>query len=308
MTPLDTSAAVAQLLDYSHEDHARFRTGWSLDDTCGTVGTGEMALMWARSSAGKSTWYLNVIRNSPDVPTLVVNMEMTPRRQVDWLVPMTFDLETPGRYLEEVLRQPDHPNYDEARFSCEQLAEVYQCLHFVQPSRPRVDDLRVLLDDIEDSTGTRPKRVFVDHLTLMDGTEDYRGVVTTTADLHSWALADDIALYVLQQVGRGGGDQGRNDGHLPITFSSGVYGGEADADWIYGLYRPDRDPRFKRNEHSFSDRLEWFAMRDQYDKVRGQTILQVIKNRPFSEVCEDGITLTYDAHSRRLSELGGVPT
>ena len=38
------------------------------------------------------------------MPTVVVNMEMTPRRQVDWLLSMTFDLQTPGRDIEEVLR------------------------------------------------------------------------------------------------------------------------------------------------------------------------------------------------------------
>lgn len=306
LAPLDTSAAVRQLVDYANKDDVRFGTGWSIDDTCGCIGTGEMALMWARSGSGKSTWYLNNIRNTPDVPTLVVNMEMTPRRQMEWLTAMTFDLKTPGRELEEVLRWgPEDPRYVEVMSALEQMPDRYPNLHFVTPSRPRVGDLEVLLDDIDNATGTRPQRVFIDHLGLLGGTEEgYQGFSKTTADLHSFALGNDIAVVVLQQVGRSGGDAGRNDGHLPITFSSGVYTGEQDADFVLGLYRPCRDPKFKKSQYQFSDPTDYWQMRDDYEKVKYTTVMQVIKNRPFGDVLEEGIELTYDPHSRRLIEPG----
>lgn len=306
LSPLDTSAVVRDLVDYSGRDEVRFGTGWSIDDICGCIGTGEMALMWARSGSGKSTWYLNWIRNTPEVPTLVVNMEMTARRQLEWLTAMTFDLETPGRDIEEVLRAGEEdPRFTEVMSALEQMSDRYPNLHFVTPSRPKAVDLEILLDDIADSTGTKPVRVVIDHLGLVGGTEDgYQGYVKTTADLHSLALAQDVALVVLQQTGRGGGDAGRNDGHLPITFSSGVYSGEQDADWVYGLYRPDRDPKFKRSEYQFENRLDYLNMREAYEKVRGLVVMQVIKNRPFGDVCEEGITFVYDSHSRRYTEIG----
>lgn len=308
LSPLDTKGAVDSLIDYANTDHVRFGTGWSVDDTCGEVGTGEMALMWARSGSGKSTWYLNVIRNTPDVPTLVVNMEMTPRRQMEWLTAMTFDITTAGRDLEAVLRAgPQDDRYPEARGALEQMPDRYNHLYFVSPSRPTISDLGFLLDDIEDASGVRPQRVFVDHMGLMGGAETgYDGYVRTSSGLHSFAMKEDIAMYVLQQVGRSGGDQGRNDGHLPVTFSSGLYTGEQDADWVYGLYRPDRDPKFKRSKYQFDDPEDYYQMVDKYNAVRGHVIFQVIKNRPFSEVCEDGITLIYDPHTRRYREVGAI--
>ena len=306
LTPLNAYEAVKDLVGFSQAEHTRFGTGWSVDDTCGCMGLGEMALMWARSGSGKSTWTLNLVRNTPQVPTLVVNMEMTPRRQMEWLTSMTFDLPVPGRQLEDVLRAgPSHPEFAAVMALLEQMGERYPHLHFATPSRPTADDIRVLLDDIEDSTGVRPQRVFLDHLGLMAGAEEgYAGYARNTANLHSLAMSEQLALIVLQQVGRGGGpDGGRNDGHRPVTFSDGLYTGEQDADWVYGLYRPDRDPQFKKSEHQFDDITDYWEMRNKYLAVAGQVVFQVIKNRPYGDVLEDGINFTYDSYTRRYTEF-----
>lgn len=305
LSPIGIGVAAADLRLNASLDHARFGTGWSVDDRCGSVGLGELALMWARSSAGKSTWYLNVIKNTPNVPTLVVNMEMTPRRQVEWLVSMTFDFEVAGREIEEVLRWgADDPRYAELIAALDQLPEAYQHLHFVNPSRPSTADISVMLDDIEDSTGTRPVRIFVDHIGLMADAVDYRGYDKVIGELHSLAQHDNVSVIALQQVGRGGGENGvRNDGHMPITLSSGVFTGEQHADWVFGLYRPDRNPKYKKDRYSYANPEDYWKVKDEYDTVRGQSILQLVKNRPFSELCEDGVVLRFDPHNRRLEEL-----
>ncbi len=306
LTPLTAGQAVEDLIAFSRVEETRFGTGWQIDDICGRMGTGEMALMWARSGSGKSTWTLNLIRNAPEVSTLVVNMEMTPRRQIDWLAAMSFDLPVHAREVEEVLRWPDDPRYGAVMESMESLGELYPNLHFARPDRPSVGDLHVMLDDIEDFSGEKVQRVFIDHLQLMAGCEgvDYAGTIRTADSLHSFAMERDVALVVLQQVGRGGGDGGKNDGHLPITFSSGVFGGEASADWVYGLYRPDRNPLYRRNEHQFKGYDEYLDARAQYEKVRGLVIMQVIKNRPFGDTCEDGVQFMYDPYTRLYRETG----
>lgn len=307
LAPVTVREAGEDLLRYSQEEHSRFGTGWSIDDQCGMVGAGELVLWVARSGSGKSTAYLNVVRNTPDVPTVIVNMEMTARRQIEWLLSMTYDLQTPSRDVEEVLRAgPEDYRYQELVDSLASLGEHYPHLHFVTPSRPSVDDLRYVLDDISDMTGVRPVRMFVDHLTLMQGGEDYSGTVKTTAGLHSLAMSEELAIYVLQQTGRSDGQGGRNDGHLPLTMTSGLYGGEADADHIWGLYRPERNPKFKKSEWQFDDPLDFYKMKEDREQVRGLTVFQVLKNRPFGDLNEDGMHLWYDAHSRRLSELGTV--
>lgn len=303
LTPLTAMEAVESLLSPDHRE--RFRTGWSIDDRCGCVGAGETALVWARSGAGKSTWTQNVIANTPDIPTLVVNMEMTPRRQVDWLAAMTADLPVAGREVEELLGYSEDPRYSLLVEALRRLPEQFPNLHFAQPSLPTPEDIRYMLDDVESASGKRPHRVFIDHIGLMADCQDYTGYLRTGARLHALAMDEGVAIYILQQVGRSGGEQGRNDGHLPITLSSGVYTGEQDADWVFGLYRPDRNPKFKKSRFEMSS-MDWLELQNELDQVRNMQVLQVVKNRPFGDLCDDGITLQYDTYTRRLRENGEV--
>lgn len=306
LAPLTTEAAVQDLLLYTARDHARFGTGWSIDDTCGAVGVGELALVWARSGVGKSTLFLNIIRNTPDVPTLVVNMEMSPRRQVEWLTSMTFDVSCPSRYIEEVIRTGDEDaRYEELMSALVDMGIRYKNLHFITPSRPAVSDLAFVVDEIAADTGVRPERVFIDHLGLMKDATDYSGITRMSSQLHSWAMNEELALVVLQQTTRGTGDGGKNDGHVPVTMSSGTYGGEADADWVFGIYRPDRNPKFKKSRWDFDSPDQWIRAQSEYDRVRGIVVVQCIKNRVFGDTLEDGLELRYDAHTRRLEELSG---
>lgn len=303
LSTLNVKDAADDLRAYALQEHSRFGTGWSVDQTCGQVGRGEMALVWGRSGCSKSTWLLNVIANTPAVPTLIVNMEMKPRQEVEWLTAMSFNLNTAGRDIEDVLHDPEDDRFDEVNAALDRLAEQYPALHLVSPSRPNVDDLSTMLDDVEDETGTRPVRVFVDHLGLMDRASNYESYVRLAGDLHAWAMREDAALFVLQQTGRGDGQGGRNDGHIPVTLSSGVYAGEQDADWVFGLYRPDRHPKYKRQRWDYQDVSTYLRVQSELAEVQGLTIMQILKNRPFSEVLDEGIKLRYNHHTRRLEEL-----
>lgn len=305
LSPLDTLGAVIDLQQYANRPQSRFGFGWSIDTTCGQIGTGEMGIILARTGAGKSTCILNIIRNTPDVPTLVVNMEMTARKQVEWLTAMTYSLTTPARDIEDVLRSgPDDDRYGEVKAALDGMPDHYPNLHFVTPSRPTISDIGYVLDDIEDMTGQRPVRIFIDHLGLMHGCTDYSGYVNMTSGLHSFAMREDLAIVVLQQVGRNAGDGQKNNGHLPLTLESGKYGGEEDADWVYGIYRPDRNPKFKKSRYAFEDPEDYYEMLNEYQRVRGITIFQVLKNRPLNEVLEQGLELRFNPHDKTYTEIG----
>ena len=307
LVPVSLQEAGTDLLQFVQRPDTRFGTGWSIDDSCGQVGTGEMALMWARSGAGKSTWMLNIIANTPQVPTVVVNMEMTPRRQEEWLTAMTYNLSVPSRDIETALRAgPEDDRYEEVERAVRTMFREYSQVHFLNPSHPSVEDLMVAVDDITDATGVRPRRVFIDHLMLLGGAQDYTGVCVTAGKLHSWAMREDLAVYVLQQTGRAGVEGDRNNGHIPVNLNSGLYGGEADADWIFGLYRPDKNPKFSRSRRTFSDEEKYWEMVAQRESVQGIVIMQIIKNRPFGDTKESGIELSYDPHTRKYRELGSV--
>ncbi len=303
LNPLSVSDSVADLVDFSDREQQRFGMGWSIDGIIGEMGLGEMALMWARSSAGKSTWVLNVVNNTPYVPTVVVSMEMTPRRQVEWLAAMANDLSFPAKDIDRILRDRHDSRRRELIEALDSMQQTFPHLHFVMPSAPTVADIEVLVQDIADSTGVKPLRVFIDHLGLMKNTADYTNFVYRAGQLHDLALRQNLAVVVLQQVKRGGGgDEGRDDGHLPITLSSGVFAGEADADWVFGLSRPERDPKFRWPPQRFKKYEEYLAVRARHKAVKGKVILQCIKNRIFSELCEDGVELTFNPYSRRYEE------
>lgn len=306
LSPVDTAAAIESLHSYTQRELSRFGTGWSIDTTCGEIGTGEMALLRARTSAGKSTCVLNMVANTPEVPTLVVSMEMTPRRQIEWLTAMTYDLSVAARDIEDVLRAgSDDDRFPEVQQALKRLPELYPNLHFVTTSRPTVSDLQFVVEDIESATGVRPIRLFVDHLGLLGGAEDgYSGYLRATSGLHHLAMREELAVVVLQQVGRSDGQGGRQTGHKPLALEDGKYGGEEDADWVYGLYRPDKDPKFKKSRYQFEDQEDYWQMRSEYEKVRGIAVFQVLKNRPLDTTLDEGVELQYDPHTKRYRETG----
>lgn len=162
----------------------------------------------------------------------------------------------------------------------------------------------MIIQDVEDATGVRPVRVFIDHMKYLAGSErGYDGYTQNSARAKEVAMSEDLAIYLLQQTGRREGVGEPNDGHLPVKFGSGLYGGEEDADWMFGLYRPERDPRFRKTEYQIADTLKYLEMCAQRDAVRNILKCQVIKNRTFSELNEEGISLSYNPQSRKLREI-----
>jgi replicative DNA helicase len=166
-------------------------------------------------------------------------------------------------------------------------------------------ELQRYVDGLEASTGILPKRLFIDHLGLMPGAQDTEGLKAITSGLKGWAKRDELAVTCLQQASRAGSEASRNDGHMPLTLSSGMYGGEADADWIFGLYRPEKAPEFRKQSHEFKKHDDYLRMTMERDKVRNLTRLQVVKNRITGHTKDRGVDLNYDPHSRRLTEYGG---
>lgn len=305
MTYTSYTDAVDQYIDFCKTPNAGVGTGYSIDDMCGKMSTGEMGLLWARSSAGKSTMMLNFISNTPHIPTVFFNMEMASRSLAEWLTTMSNDLGIPYYLLRELIQTgDDDPRYAEVmakmdKAKCDNAPQVW----FVEARSPYVDDLARIVDEITVETGVRPARIMIDHLSLMANARDYENVSRTGAELHQWAQDDDLALLVAQQTGRGGSEAGqRNDGHLPVTLSSGLYAGEHDADWIYGVWRPERNPKYRKPQSDFRNSDEYHSAKAEYERIKGLSRLAVVKNRPNGILCEEGIDLWFDSNTRKLVE------
>lgn len=296
--------ALDQYIESSQNPDGGLGTGYSLDNECGLMSPGELGLVWARSGAGKSTLLLNIIHNTPDIPTVFFNMEMRARTMAEWLATMGGSLGVDYKVLAEViLNGEDDPRHLEVMEALEKSKAEAPKVWFVEPRSPDVDDLRRVVDEIAVESGIDPVRIMVDHLQLLRGTRDYEGTTVMGERLHQWAQDDNLAVLCAQQTGRSGGASGeRNDGHLPVTLSSGVFGGEHDADWIYGAWRPERNPHFRKSRGEFKKEDDFQQMLAEKRRVRGMTHFAVIKNRPFGTLMEDGATLFWNYTTRKLEE------
>jgi replicative DNA helicase len=235
---------------------------------------------------------MNVCALTPETPTVVFSLEMPLRQLWAWLLPMVYDLPFHAHTLDEVVSGQSGDEWAAvARDAGDKLADEYRNLYLEAPQSPTGDQLARAVDDIERLEDVTIERVFIDHLSLLAGVNDKATVDRAAYFLKSWAKDTNRAVIALQQTGRSGGDgHSRNDGHLPVTLSSGVYGGEAAADWIYGLYRPELDPKFAKDGSEVPSNLR--------DVMR----FQVVKNRGTGEVSARGIDLHYQRENMRLVE------
>jgi len=292
---MNASEALAELVQRATSEVAGIPTGYSVDTRYGMPGAGHLALVVARSSVGKSTFYLNVVNRSNVVPTVVFNFEMDPGQQWLWLACMSQNMPVSVHELSGVIRNPDDPRHADVMNALDLTPDLFPSLHFVKMTKPpTVNELVEEVDVIQEESGVEIQRVIIDHVSLLQGARDYTGMSLTTAALKAWAQGSRLLVMALQQGGRSGDATGRNNGHLPVTLGSGVYAGESDADIMYGLYRPGKDPKYAKPEYNGSP---------EHERLRNVTRFSVVKNR-FGETDDVGIALHFASYSYRLTEAG----
>src|SRR6478735_3214815 len=117
--------AITEYIEASRNPETGIATGYTLDRECGTMHQGELALLWARTGAGKSTLLLNMLANTPDVPTVFFNMEMRARTMAEWFASMAFNLPVPYRSVADVIEAgAEHPAYERLMASLEKKAAL----------------------------------------------------------------------------------------------------------------------------------------------------------------------------------------
>lgn len=219
-----------------------------LDQAFRGVAPGEVALMVARSYVGKTNVLVNIICNNLDTPQLVVSLEMPGRQVVSRMVAVTYDLSY--RDLEMGVR---NGHYEDI---FEQATRDFQGVQVC-------DEPGLTIPGLCDAISkTQPRLVTIDYLELMGGDrkDALNHVVLTATALKDVAKEYGVSIVVLHQVGRGE----RNAGHKPLAMVDARYGGETQADYVFGLYRPSLDPEL-----------------DHYDRLalEGRVVLQALKNR-----------------------------
>lgn len=292
---IDVREATRRLVERAASGVERYPTGYSaFDERFGAIGAGELGLLSARSTVGKSTWILNVISRTPQIRTVVFSKEMEAELQSQFLACMCSELACSAKDIPAVLAAgDDDPRFGELVDAIQNVQYLLPSLHFSWPQRMTIDSMRSYCDAVYDATDTFPQRVFVDHLTLMEGQRTTEGLNANAAALKQWAKNDKLAVIVVQQNNRTGPEgAGPNNGHIAPSLSSGMLGGEEHADWIWGLYQPALNPKFSDKDKQATP---------EYNSLRNMTRFSVVKNRVFAARDLVGVDLMFDIHSHRLT-------
>lgn len=275
---------VTSAWEYTHDDSPRVPTGFDTLDNLLHGGTrlGHLTFLVGRTEVGKTAVATQLAVNAARAghPVGFASLEMVSSELVCRL--LSADMGLSVREVERRLRSA----------TPEQLARAQQRLTNItitDATKPTWDELSGWLAGHE----TRPHLVFIDHLKLMGRYGYPRGeaerVARISEDAKAWAKEERVSCFMLHQVGRNveGEDKKKNHGHLPLTMEDMMYGGEQDADTVFGVYRPARDPELSPHERR---------------ALESVAVLQLLKNRHGPSLYE-GVTLNWSPGTMRMVEV-----
>lgn len=280
-------------------------TGYSLDGQYGGIGPGQLGLLLARTKVGKTTMLSNIVANTPQTPTVLFSLEMPLIDLDEWLVGISNrgHLNTPVGNMRHVMQDESHPEYEELNEAFDRKAETFPNLTMVPAINvPSVLEIQMTVDDIEAATGVRPVRVIIDHLSLVQGGRSYESMTELTALLHTWAVRENLLVMATQQTTKGGGIEGRNNGHIRPGLGDGLYAGEADADWIWGIWQPIKDPDCWKKQDDFKSMKAFETAMLKKERYKNKTLFTVVTCRRDSTLNDEEVELTFDHHSYELRE------
>ncbi len=284
-----TDLADAYLLR-AGQPHHRLALGYpELAPVLRGLAPGEVCTIIARPGVGKTAFGLNLLGRMavPDqLPALMFSLEQQGTEVLERVVSLVTGW--PGREVEDRARQED-PVLTERL--CE-VCSLWQSVVIVDRPCTLEQIDRRLTEARASILWAEPLRlVVVDYLGMVGharpGGSLYESTSRTARDLKTFAKRHQVALVVLCQVDREGGNGGE-----PVTLrmarDSGVV--EESADYLLGLWRPE---------------LAEGLTKDQRRELRGQFIVRVLKNR--SGPAPKTVTLHFDPTSLRIEPRAVAP-
>lgn len=293
--------ALAEVSAYINDPHGRIGTGFpSLDELLrrGGMGPGTLCLFGGRTRTRKTTVMCNMIVSmlQAGVQVGLVGLDEPRHSYIAKLMSVMS-----GLNLDELEAKWGTHEGHMMRDAWESLAMNFIMYKGYAPDVP--DDLTSWLLQCEVEHALRPQVVFIDYTSKLgrrnfDGNETQR-VERLIQRLDVWTKENELITIGLHQVGRLEEGTGlRYHGDTPMTLEHLRYGGESEADIVFGTYRPslmpfgnmryDQARQFKGE--SFKQEA-WEQAKELVHKYQDTTFLQLIKNRPGVKVSEEGIPL-----------------
>lgn len=246
----------------------------------GGLRKGQVCMVLAVSSVGKTTIGLQAIAANPDVPAVMFSIEMTWPQVMSRLTSMTTG--TPDWELEESMKNGTYPQ------QMVDTATRFPLLLGDDASEMSVKDMKLQVERASEQLGSHVRLILVDYLELVGGAGMLgKSEQVDKAAVKILSLAKDTgsSVILLHQVGKtdGGG------GYKPVTLESGRYGGHQPMHGVIGAYRPAMDPELKSHER---------------EAVAEDIYLQVLKNRVTGRTSVEAIRYRLDPITGKMTEWG----
>lgn len=252
-----------------------------------------VTLLIARMGVGKTAFAGQVAVNActQGAPVLFVSAEMTTPEVTVRALSSVLNVST-----DEVETQLRGETLDSRLL---QGNEVLRNLYILDKARPTWDDIRHAVD----CAPQRPQLLVIDHLQLVAKgayTKSQDKVSASSEQAKVLAKSEDVSVLLLHQVARQSVDNvgttdkrllSKNHGDVPLSAEDGYMGGEADADVVLGLYRPDKAPGEDPAHYA-----QW----------QGRMVLQLLKNRHGPGDTSGWVLSWRPSESMRISEEQGL--
>lgn len=279
---------VKGLIKYAANPTKRVPTGiWQIDNMIGGgVGRGEVCVIIGKSGSGKSIIGQNILESNLEIPAVFFSFEM-PGTMV-----LTRSLAIwSNKTHDEVFTMVETNNLDP-----EMLAdwEYDHAKHyFITRTGLDLPAMSQSLKEAEEQLGERPAMVVIDYMELVaavGGGETIDNVTAVSQALKGWAKEEEVACVILHQT-----NKSLRHGDAPDEDAA-RYGGFTEADIVIGVWRPHKwQPKNKGDS----------AMpQSTVDYLKGYFGINLIKNRPKIELCEQGYLLPVNTSGKVKAPKG----
>lgn len=283
------------LASWASSTHRRVPTGYHIYDSrmSGGIATGEMAVLICQSGVGKTWFGVNLTRNNPGVPTVFFSLEMHGRYILQRLAGAHTD--TPTSQIEATLKRGHLSS------SVQHTIDDFPLLRIEDDPEIGFGDMSDRLQEYTDEVGQRPRLIVIDYLELIRSFETgVEHVDSLARSAKRFAREEDVALVVLHQIKRRdvkvpyierGREKTRtvpNVGQAPLTAQDSRFGGNVQADYVLGMYRPSLDPDLTAADAAF---------------IEHDLRLQLLKTRTDGGLAPIGVQHFWNAATGRISEL-----
>lgn len=277
----------------------------------GGLQPGNLVLLGGRTGTRKTTVVANMVVSmaQANIPVGLVGLDEQPWQYVEKLMSAQS-----GVALDRIEAEWDTDAGQERRKEWREFAR--RKVFVFAGRRPSPDSLSDALS-LAAVGGEAPKVIFIDYLKLMTrkgqfSYGDNSRIPQMVEELQLWSTEHEVAVVALHQLSRNdehGGQNSRSNGHIPMTLTQLMYGGEDSADIVLGTYRPAMDPlalmAFDIAKMVLGDRFdeeEYYVRRSNAAKYEHSTFLQLLKNRPGTDREERGVELLSVGRSMRMEE------